>query len=351
MPLANSSEYRAMLDAARRGKYALPAINVSNISAINATLKGLSDAKSDGIIQISIGAGKFASGLDVSNASFGARTLASVIRDLAQKHDIFVAITTDHCQPENMKVFLMPLVALCIERIRRGLPPLFNGFMLDASALPLDKNLDLSLDFLKKCETLGIIPEFEIGVVEGEEDGAASEHNLKSKKLYSSPEDILRVREVLGKSRGRYLLAATFGNIHGAYKDGVVKLKPEILRKGQDATRKKFGANEELDLVFHGGSGTKLSEIQEALNYGVVKMNVNTDTQYAFTQPIAIHMFKNIDGVLKIDGEVGDKKTYDPRAYLKLAEKSMAERVTLIAQSLNSAGKSIANPHPPNYQN
>jgi fructose-bisphosphate aldolase class II len=181
--------------------------------------------------------------------------------------------------------------------------------------------------------------EMEIGVVGGEEDGIVGEMN---EKLYSTTGDALAVAERLGLGeRGRYLLAATFGNVHGVYKPGHVKLRPSVLDDIQKAVGEKYGKEKPFALVFHGGSGSALEEIHEAIDYGVVKMNIDTDTQYAYTRPIAAHMFQNYDGVLKVDDEVGSKKAYDPRSYGKAAEGAMAARVAKACEELRSAGQKI----------
>ncbi|MFH1066921.1 MAG: class II fructose-bisphosphate aldolase [bacterium] len=339
MPIATPQQYAAMLDAAQKGGYAYPAINVSSITTINAALKAFADAKSDGIIQFSTGAGEFASGIGVKDMAFGAIVLAEATHRLAEKHNVLIAIHTDHCQPKKTDSFLKPLIEATAKRRAAGQGNLFQSHMLDASELPLKENMKLSLELLKLCAKNEIILEVEAGVVGGEEDGVDNA-GKPAAKLYTTPEDMLAVYETL-KGQGRYLFAATFGNVHGSYKPGVVKLRPDILKKGQDAVMAKHGKDAEFDLVFHGGSGSELSEIRETLDYGVVKMNVDTDTQYAFTRPIADHMMKNYDGVLKIDGEVGDKKMYDPRAYLKKAEQSMTARVCRACEDLRSNGKSI----------
>lgn len=339
MPIATPKQYAAMLDAAQKGGYAYPAINVSSITTINAALKAFVDAKSDGIIQFSTGAGEFASGLSVKDMAFGAIVLAEAAHRLAEKHNVLIALHTDHCQPKKIDSFLKPLIEATAKRRAVGQGNLFQSHMLDASELPLKENMKLSLELLKLCAKQEIILEVEAGVVGGEEDGVDNS-GKPAAKLYTSPEDMLEVYETL-KGQGRYLFAATFGNVHGSYKPGVVKLRPDILKKGQDAVMAKHGKSAEFDLVFHGGSGSELSEIRETLDYGVVKMNVDTDTQYAFTRPIADHMLRNYDGVLKIDGEIGDKKTYDPRSYLKKAEQSMTARVCRACEDLRSTGKSI----------
>ena len=215
--------------------------------------------------------------------------------------------------------------------------------MWDGSAVPLDENLKIAAELLAAAAEARIILELEVGVVGGEEDGVANEIN---EKLYTSEDDYLQTLEALGSGEhGRYLLAATFGNVHGVYKPGNVKLRPDILAKGQQVASDKLGlpaGSKPFDLVFHGGSGSTLEEIREAVSYGVVKMNVDTDTQYAFTRPIVGHMFANYDGVLKIDGEVGNKKAYDPRSYLKAAEAGMAARVVEACENLQSAGTAIS---------
>jgi fructose-bisphosphate aldolase class II len=215
--------------------------------------------------------------------------------------------------------------------------------MWDGSATALHRNLEIAVELLAACVKAKIVLEVEIGVVGGEEDGVSNEIN---EKLYTTAEDYEHTVAALGGGeQGRYLLAATFGNVHGVYKPGNVRLRPEILQMGQEVAARKLGLDagaKPLDLVFHGGSGSELAEIHQALSYGVIKMNVDTDTQYAFTRPIAAHMFCNYNGVLKIDGEVGNKKVYDPRSYLKLAEQSMAARVAQACQDLRSAGRSLA---------
>jgi len=342
MPIATPQQYAAMLDAAQKGDYAYPAINITSITTINAALKAFSDMKSDGIIQISTGGGKFASGLNVGDSVLGAIVLAEAAHRLAEKHDVLVGLHTDHCPPKEVETFLKPLINATRERRAAGNGNLFQSHMLDASNLPLEENMKLSTELLKLCAENEIILEIEAGVVGGEEDGAAGaemEH-VPDSKLYTTPEDMVAVYEALN-GLGRYMFAATFGNVHGHYKPGSVKLRPDILKQGQDAVIKKFGKEAEFDLVFHGGSGTPRHELEETLAYGVVKMNIDTDTQYAFTRPVAEHMFKNFDGVLKIDGEVGNKKAYDPRAYLKLGEAGVAKRLSEACDDLHSSGKTI----------
>jgi fructose-bisphosphate aldolase class II len=329
-----------MLDAAQQGGYAYPAINVTSIITLNAAMKGFADSKSDGIIQFSTGAGQFASGLNNKDAAYGCIVLAEAAHRLAEQYDVLIALNTDHCQPEKAEGFLKPLIEATAARRARDEGNLFQNHMLDASALPLDENMEISKEYLALCAENEIILEVEAGVVGGEEDGAAGSEDTPEDKMYTTPEDMMRVYEEL-HGIGRFTFAATFGNVHGHYKPGAVKLRPKILRDGQAAVMEKYGKEAEMDLVFHGGSGSLLEEIRETLGYGVVKMNVDTDTQYAFTRPIVDHVMKGYDAVLKIDGEIGNKKLYDPRSYLKAAEQGMAERVCVACDDLLSAGKTL----------
>ena len=339
MPVATPAQYRAMLDAAQKGGYAYPAINVTSLPTINGALKAFAESKSDGIIQVSTGGGEFASGTSVKDMALGAIVLAEAVHLLAERYNVLVALHTDHCHPKNVEKFLKPLLAATAARRAAGKGNLFNSHMFDGSELPLEENMKVSKDLLQQCAALDIILEIEAGVVGGEEDGHDTS-GVANDKLYTTPEDMLTVYETLN-GVGRFMFAATFGNVHGAYKPGAVKLKPTILKDGQAAVTAKYGATAEMDLVFHGGSGTPLEEIRETLDYGVIKMNIDTDPQYAFTRPIVDHMMKNYSGVLKIDGEVGDKKAYDPRGYLKKGEQSLCERMKVACEDLRSTGKTI----------
>jgi fructose-bisphosphate aldolase class II len=340
MPIATPAQFRQMLDAAQQGGYAYPAINVTSIITLNAAMKGFADSKSDGLIQFSTGAGQFASGLNHKDAAYGCIILAEAAHRLAEQYDVLIALNTDHCQPEKAAGFLKPLIEATAARRAKGEGNLFQNHMLDASALPLDENMAISKEYLAMCAENEIILEVEAGVVGGEEDGSAGSEDTPEDKMYTTPEDMMRVYEDL-HGIGRFTFAATFGNVHGHYKPGAVKLRPQILKDGQAAVMAKHGAEAEMDLVFHGGSGSLLEEIRETLDYGVVKMNVDTDTQYAFTRPIADHMMKGYDAVLKIDGEIGNKKVYDPRSYLKAGEQAMSDRVCVACGDLLSKGKTL----------
>lgn len=340
MPIATPTQFRQMLKAAQDDGYAYPAINTASINTLNAAMKGFAESKSDGIIQFSTGAGQFASGLANKDAAFGNIVLAEAAHRLAEQYDVLIALNTDHCQPEKAKSFLRPLIEATAQRRTRGENNLFQNHMLDASNLPLEENMALSQMYLRLCAEQEIILEVEAGVVGGEEDGASGSEDTPEEKLFTTVEDMLAVYEALHEI-GPFTFAATFGNVHGHYKPGAVKLKPEILKNGQAAVMEKYGTEAEMDLVFHGGSGSLLEEIRETLGYGVVKMNVDTDTQYAFTRPIVDHMMTNYEGVLKVDGEIGNKKNYDPRSYLKKAEEGMSARVCVACNDLLSTGKTL----------
>jgi fructose-bisphosphate aldolase class II len=340
MPIATPEQFTQMLESAQGSNYAYPAINCTSILTLNAAMKGFAESKSDGIIQFSTGAGQFASGLANKDATYGCIILAEAAHLLAKQYDVLIALNTDHCQPEKAAGFLKPLIEATAARRAKGETNLFQNHMLDASILPLEDNLTICDEYLRLCADNEIVLEVEAGVVGGEEDGSAGSDETPEEHLYTTPEDMVAVYEKLN-GLGRFTFAATFGNVHGHYKPGAVKLRPEILREGQAAVMAKYGDDAKMDLVFHGGSGSMLSEIRETLDYGVVKMNVDTDAQYAFTRPIADHIMSNYEGVLKIDGEIGNKKLYDPRSYLKKGEEGMGQRVSVACSDLLSEGKTL----------
>jgi fructose-bisphosphate aldolase, class II len=340
MPIATPDVYAHLLDRAKQNGFAYPSINVTSSQTLNAALRGFADAQSDGIIQVSTGGAEYLSGQHVKDMVTGAVALAEFAHVVAVKYPVHVALHTDHCPKDKLDAYMRPLIALSQERVARGEEPLFQSHMWDGSAVPLDENLRIARELLAECAKAHVVMEMEIGVVGGEEDGVVGEIN---EKLYSTPEDALATAEALGLGeRGRYILAATFGNVHGVYKPGHVKLRPSVLNDIQNAVGAKYGQVKPFDLVFHGGSGSALEEIREAISYGVVKMNVDTDAQYAFTRPVASHMFTNYDGVLKIDGDVGRKQDYDPRSWGKAAEASMTDRVKLACEDLMSAGRQMS---------
>lgn len=341
MPVVDYKTYCKMLDVAYKNSYAYPAINVASIETANAALKGFADAKSDGIIEISRGGGSHASGLDIKDCALGAISLANHIHIMAEKYNVNIALHTDHCKAHELEEFVYPLIAETERRRSKGEKNLFNSHMFDGSDISLSKNIEISKKLFKLCAKNEIILEVEAGVVGGEEDGVNNE-NVSRQKLYTTPEDMIEIYDSLKDiSNAKYMLAATFGNVHGVYKPGNVKLKPKILLEGKKAVKLKYGEDALFYFVFHGGSGSSIKDIEETLKYGVIKMNIDTDAQYSFTRPIVEHMFKHYDEVIKIEGEVGNKKMYDPRSYLKKAEENMAIRVKTACNVLKSSGKTL----------
>ncbi len=336
MPIATPEVYAEMLDKAKAGGYAYPAINITSSQTVIAAIQGFAEAGSDGIIQVSTGGAEYASGSTVKDMVAGAVALAEFAHVVAKNYSVNIGLHTDHCQKEKLDKYVNPLIAISQARVDAGQDPLFNSHMWDGSAVPVEENLQIADELLGRTSKAKLILEIEVGAVGGEEDGVVGEIN---DKLYSTIEDGLRTLEVLGLGeKGRYMTALTFGNVHGVYKPGNVKLRPEILKEIQDACAAKYGKDKPFDLVFHGGSGSSPQEIADAVSFGVIKMNIDTDTQYAFTRPVADFMLKNYDGVLKVDGEIGNKKAYDPRAWGKLAEAGMAARIVEACQQLGSAG-------------
>ncbi len=339
MPIATPEVYRDMLDRAKAGSFAYPAINVTSSQTATAAIRGFAEAGSDGIIQVSTGGAEYLSGSTIKDMVTGSLALAAYATEVAKNYDVNIALHTDHCPENKLDGFVRPLLEASRANYDKYGVPIFQSHMWDGSAVPLDRNLEIAQELLEICNKLDVVLEVEIGVVGGEEDGVANEIN---EQLYTTTDDALKTVEALGLGdKGRYMAALTFGNVHGVYKPGNVKLRPEILKQCQDAIVAKYGSDKgdkPLDLVFHGGSGSLPQEISDAVDYGVIKMNVDTDTQYSFTRPVADWMLKNYDGVLKIDGEVGNKKQYDPRAWGKEAEAGMARRVIEACENLRSAG-------------
>ena len=340
MAIATPEVYAEMLDRAKAGSFAYPAVNVTSSQSLTAALQGFAEAESDGIIQVSVGGAEYASGSTVKDRVAGSLALAAYAAEVAKGYPITVALHTDHCVKKNLDSWVRPLLQIEAQQVKEGKLPTFQSHMFDGSDIALDENLVIAAELLELSQAARTILEIEVGVVGGEEDGHEAAIN---DKLYTTVEDGLKTVQALGAGeKGRYMTALTFGNVHGVYKPGAVKLRPAILKEIQDAVGASLGKDKPFDLVFHGGSGSTAEEIAEAVDNGVIKMNIDTDTQYAFTRPVVDHMFKNYDGVLKIDGEVGNKKTYDPRSYLKAAETNMAARVVQACEDLLSAGQSTS---------
>jgi len=336
MAIATPEVYAELIDRAKAGKFAYPAVNVTSSQTITAALQGFAEAESDGIIQVSVGGAEYAAGSTVKDRVAGSLALAAYAAEVAKGYPVTVVLHTDHCTKANLDTWVRPLLAIEAAQVKAGKLPTFQSHMFDGSTVPLGENLVIEAELLELSAAARTMLEIEIGVVGGEEDGHTAEIN---EKLYTTPDDGLKTIEALGTGeKGRYLTALTFGNVHGVYKPGAVKLRPAILGEIQRVVGAKVGKDLPFDLVFHGGSGSTPEEIAEAVSHGVIKMNIDTDTQYAFTRPVVGHMFSNYDGVLKVDGEVGNKKAYDPRAWGKLAEGGMAARIAEAAHQLGSAG-------------
>ncbi|MCU1470132.1 MAG: class fructose-bisphosphate aldolase [Glaciihabitans sp.] len=337
MPVATPEQYAEMLDKAKSHGFAYPAVNVSSSSTINAVLQGLSEAESDGIIQVTTGGADYFAGQTVKNRASGALAFAAFVTEVAKNYPVTVALHTDHCPKDALDGFVLPLLAASEAEVRAGRNPIFQSHMWDGSSVPLEENIRIAEDLIKRTRAINAILEVEIGVVGGEEDGVSHDIN---EHLYTTLDDAIALVDALGfGEQGRYMAALTFGNVHGVYKPGNVKLRPELLGDIQAGLQKKYNTGAKpLDLVFHGGSGSTDAEIAEAVANGVVKMNIDTDTQYAYSRSIADTVLRNYDGFLKVDGEVGNKKIYDPRAWGKIAETAMAARVVEATKQLGSAG-------------
>ncbi len=339
MAIATLEVYNEMLDRAKKGKFAYPAVNVTSSQTIIAALQAYAEAESDGIIEVSVGGAEYASGSTVKNRVAGSLGLAAFAREVADDYPVTVALHTDHCAKQNIDSWIRPIMMLSAERVKKGQEPIFQSHMWDGSSVPLAENLVIAEELLALSQKAHTILEIEIGVVGGEEDGHTAEIN---EKLYTTVEDGLATVKALGLGeKGRYITALTFGNVHGVYKPGAVKLRPELLGEIQDGVGKAVGKKSPFDLVFHGGSGSTAEEIALAVSHGVIKMNIDTDAQYAFSRPVVDHMFKHYDGLLRIDGEVGNKKEYDPRAWGRAAESGMAARLIEACEQLGCAGKKM----------
>lgn len=339
MAIATPEVYNEMIDRAKKGGFAYPAINVTSSQTLTAALQGFAEAESDGIIQVSVGGAEYWSGSTRKDRVAGSLAMAAYAKEVAKNYDVTVALHTDHCAKENIDSWVRPLLELEAEQVKNGELPAFQSHMWDGSAVELHENLEIAKELLELSQKANTILEIEIGVVGGEEDGVVGEIN---EKLYTTVEDGLATVEALGLGEnGRYMTALTFGNVHGVYKPGFVKLRPELLGEIQKAIGDKYGKEAPFDLVFHGGSGSSEEEIATAVKNGVIKMNIDTDTQYAFSRPVADWMFSNYQGVLKVDGDIGNKKQYDPRAWGKAAEKGMADRIVEACQQLGSVGTRI----------
>jgi fructose-bisphosphate aldolase class II len=334
VPIATPQQYREMIDAARTDRFAYPAVNVTSSQTLNAALRGFCEARSDGIVQITTGAAAYLSGQSQKLAA-GAIAFAEFARIVAADAPVLIALHTDHATAEHVDDFLRPLLAETRRRRALGRPPLFNSHMFDGSALPLARNLEISAGLLRESGELDVLLELEIGVVGGEEDGVDG-RNAERSRLYTTPADARAVVAALGPGRGRYLVAATFGNVHGRYGPESVKLRPALLADLQAAV-----GEDRFDFVFHGSSGSTAEEIRLAVRNGVVKLNIDTDLQHAFTSAIADHILGHLDSLHESAEDGVDKAVYDPRAWGRRAEAAMAARVVEACETLQSFGRSL----------
>ena len=340
MAIATPEVYAEMLQTAKEKGFAYPAVNVTSSQTLNAAIRGFAEAGSDGIIQASTGGAAYWSGASKKDMVVGSLAFAAYAREVAKQYDVNIALHTDHCPKDKLEGFVLPLLAESEKAVARGEDPIFNSHLGDGSAIDLDENLKIAAELIERTSKAKLVLEVEIGAVGGEEDGV---EGAIDDSLYTTVADAIKTVEAIGLGeKGTYMAALTFGNVHGVYKPGNVHLRPELLKEIQTEVGAKYGKGDKpFYLVFHGGSGSTEQEIADAVSYGVIKMNIDTDTQYAFTRPVAGHMFSNYDGVLKVDGEVGNKKTYDPRVWGAAAEAGMAARVVEACQQLGSVGTSI----------
>jgi fructose-bisphosphate aldolase class II len=341
--------YQTLVAAAKAGGYALPAVNVTTSSTLNAVMEAAAVAKSDVIVQLSNGGAQYYAGKGIPDA-FQAKVLGAVsaakhIHLLAEHYGACVVIHTDHADRK-----LIPWVEALLEQGEHYFEetgrPLYSSHMVDLSAEDIDFNLSECERLLKRMSKIGMSLEIELGVTGGEEDGVGVDiDSADNSKLYTQPEDVLRAYKLLSPI-GHFSVAASFGNVHGVYKPGNVKLRPEILKDSQALVQKEEGTEANpLNLVFHGGSGSEKSKITEAVGYGVFKMNIDTDTQFAYSKPIGAFVAEHGKAFqYQIDPDDGTpyKKQYDPRAWIRKSEEGMVERLQEAYTDLGSMGKSIA---------
>ena len=336
---------QAIFNDAQEHEYALPAVNVVGTNSVNAVLETAAAVNSPVMVQFSNGGGSFYAGKSLDNTNQKSAIAGSVsgamhVHQMAEAYGVPVILHTDHAA-RKLLPWIDGLLDAGEKFYEREGKPLYSSHMLDLSEEPIDDNLSKSKEYFERMDKIGMTIEIELGVTGGEEDGVDNT-DIDSSRLYTQPVEVNQAYETLIEVSPRFTVAAAFGNVHGVYKPGNVELTPKILLNSQEFLKEKHGLSDKpIHFVFHGGSGSSREQIREAIGYGVVKMNIDTDTQYAFTRPVVTHICENIEGVLKIDGEVGNKKTYDPRGYLKKAEKAMADRLIEAANDLLSNDKTI----------
>ena len=340
-------ELNALFAYAKANKFALPAVNVINTSTVNVILETAAEIKSPAIIQFSNGGAQFYAGKALNNdgqraAIAGAVSAAYHIHALAEMYGATIVLHTDHAA-KKLLPWIDGLLDAGEKFFKETGKPLFSSHMLDLSEEPLEENIEICEKYLARMSKMGMTLELELGVTGGEEDGVDNT-GVDSSKLYTQPEDVALAYERLSKISKNFTIAASFGNVHGVYKPGNVKLQPVILKNSQEYIQKKFGTGPQpVNFVFHGGSGSTLEEIREAISYGVIKMNIDTDTQWAFWDGVK-NFYKKNEGYLQ--GQIGnpegedkpDKKYYDPRAWLRKGEESFKARLKVAFEDLNNVG-------------
>ncbi|KGO88134.1 fructose-bisphosphate aldolase [Flavobacterium rivuli WB 3.3-2 = DSM 21788] len=343
--VATGDQVQEIFNYAKEKGFALPAVNVTGSNTINGVLETAAKLKAPVIIQFSNGGSIFNAGKSLSNegqqaAILGAIAGAKHIHTLAEAYGATVILHTDHCAKK-----LLPWVDGLLDASEKHFAetgkPLFSSHMLDLSEEPLEENIEISVEYLKRMSKMGMTLEIELGITGGEEDGVDNS-DVDSSKLYTQPEEVAEVYEALKAVSDKFTIAAAFGNVHGVYKPGNVKLTPKILKNSQEYVQQKYNTGHNpIDFVFHGGSGSTQEEITEAISYGVVKMNIDTDLQFAFTEGIRDYMVKNID-YLKTqigspDGaESPNKKHYDPRKWVREGEVTFNTRLEQAFADLNN---------------
>jgi fructose-bisphosphate aldolase class II len=345
--VVSGDDLSALFALAKAGKFALPAINVINTSTVNAVMETAAELKSPAILQFSNGGAQFYAGKALNNDGqraciAGAVSAALHVHALAEMYGATVVLHTDHAAKK-----LLPWIDGLLDAgeayFKAHGKPLFSSHMLDLSEETLEENIEICSRYLERMSRIGMTLEIELGVTGGEEDGVDNS-GVDSAKLYTQPEDVAFAYEQLSKISKRFTIAASFGNVHGVYKPGNVKLQPIILKNSQDYIAKKFGTSAQpIDFVFHGGSGSSLEEIREAISYGVIKMNIDTDTQWAFWDGVRGFYKKN---EAYLQGQIGNpegddkpnKKYYDPRAWLRKGEESFKARLKQAFTDLNNLG-------------
>ena len=339
------SQVQDLFKFAKQKSFALPAVNVVGSNSVNAVIETAAELNSPVIIQFSNGGSQFMAGKGLSNddqiaAIAGGISGAKHVHELAKLYGATVILHTDHCA-KNLLPWIDGLLNAGEIFYRQTGKPLYSSHMLDLSEEPLEENIEVCKNYLIRMEKMGMTLEIELGVTGGEEDGVDNT-DIDVSKLYTQPEEVAYAFEELSKISPRFTIAAAFGNVHGVYKPGNVKLTPKILKNSQEFISKKFGlADNSVDFVFHGGSGSSNEEITEAIGYGVIKMNIDTDLQFAFTEGIRDYMVDNIDYLRTQIGnpggaEIPNKKYYDPRKWLREGEETFRARLIKAFEDLNN---------------